>query len=291
MNILLQAFINQPWALSPRVMESMADILFRHGEGVRLDALAISAAIGVAPQRASERRESAGSLQVIPVYGILSHRAHMVEKISGPGGTSTEKLGAQIDAAAKDPGVSAIILDIDSPGGSVFGVQEVAETIRSARETKPVVAVANAEAASGAYWIASQASEFVVTPSGQVGSVGVYGMHIDQSAFNEKLGVKSTYIYAGKYKVEGNPGEPLGDEALAYEQSVVNDYYSRFLADIAKGRNVPVSTVSDGFGQGRMMTAQAAMNAGMVDRIDTLENTINRYRPRQKTNAMRAALL
>jgi ClpP class serine protease len=114
-------------------------------------------------------------IAVLPVYGVLAHRMNLITAMSG--GMSTEQLGGAVRAAASDPTISAILLDIDSPGGSVFGVQELADEIYQARQSKPVYAIANATAASAAYWIGSQASEFVVTPSGQVGSIGVVAVH------------------------------------------------------------------------------------------------------------------
>ena len=159
----------------------------------------------------------------------------MVDDISGPGGTSTERLGHQIDAAVNDDSIKTIILDIDSPGGSVAGVPEVADKIFKARDKKPVVAVANSMAASAAYWIGSAAQELVVIPSGMVGSIGVISAHTDVSKFEENQGFKTTLITAGKFKAEGNMFEPLGTEALESIQSVVDEYYDSFVSAVAPG--------------------------------------------------------
>src|SRR5690606_4285100 len=145
--------------------------------------------------------------------GIVGHRMNQVTDISGPGGTSTEQFGSWFDAALRDPAVSAIVIDVDSPGGTVTGVAELAEQIFEARGKKPIYAIANALAASAAYWIASAAEELWVTPSGDVGSIGVYAMHEDISEMEAEMGLKVTLISAGEYKTEGNPHEPLGDEA------------------------------------------------------------------------------
>ncbi len=134
------------------------------------------------------------------------------------GGTSVQGVARQFRAAMADPDIGRVILDVDSPGGQVGGVEELAREIYQARGQKPVTAIANGLAASAAYWIATAADEFVVTPSGQVGSIGVFGMHQDVSAALEKDGVKVTMVSAGKYKTEGNPFEPLTDEARAAMQ-------------------------------------------------------------------------
>ena len=107
----------------------------------------------------------------MPIYGTISHRAHMVEDISGPGGTSAEKVGRQLAELLDDPAVGSIVLDIDSPGGTIAGVPELADQIFAARGQKKIVAVANSLAASAAYWIGSAAEDFVVTPSGGAGSI------------------------------------------------------------------------------------------------------------------------
>jgi hypothetical protein len=136
------------------------------------------------------------------------------------------------------------------------------------------VAVANTLAASGAFWIAAQADEIVITPSGDIGSVGVYAVHEDWSAFNAKAGIAVTYVHAGKYKVEGNPDEPLGDDGLAAWQQDINDLYAMFVEDLAAGRDVTTATVISDYGEGRTLKAQRAVDAGMADRVDTLETVI-----------------
>jgi signal peptide peptidase SppA len=174
--------------------------------------------------------------------------------------------------------VKAVVLDIDSPGGSVPGTEELATEIRRIRGgEKPIIAQVNALAASAAYWVASSADEIVVTPSGRAGSIGVYTAHDDVSAALEKRGIKRTYISAGKHKVEGNETEPLGKDALAHIQEGVNRSYNRFVSAVAEGRGTTVGKVEDGFGQGRVFFAEALMDRGMVDRIATLEETLERF--------------
>lgn len=155
-------------------------------------------------------------------------------------------------------------------------IPELAAELREARKTKPIVSVANVDAASAAYWLGSQASEFYVTPSGQVGSVGVFSAHEDISALTEMEGRKISLVSAGKYKVEGNPFEPLGEEAREEIQRVVDHYYDLFLGEIGKGRNVSKDAVRKGFGQGRMVLAKEAVAEGMVDDIATFDQALSR---------------
>jgi len=226
------------------------------------------------------------SVAVVPVMGVISHRANMLTEFSG--GTSTEILAQDIRQLASDGSIETIVLDIDSEGGNVEGVPELWKTIYEARQKKTVVAVANAMAASAAYHIGSAATEFVATPSGSVGSIGVFHVHADESKAIEEAGIKLTITKAGK--TEGNPFEPLADEGKDFIQSRVDEAYSTFVRDVAKGRGVPVGDVRNGYGEGRLLGAKEALDLGMIDRIATLDETIGRYAStaRKRSNRMAA---
>lgn len=273
---VLGAFAATPWALDLATLEALAAVLERASAG-RLDDAEIRAAVEAKADRSSYAAVGAKeNVAVIAVHGVLAHRAQMVNDVCGPGGTSTEALDAAIQSAVADPTIRSIILDIDSPGGSVFGVQEVADTIFAAREKKPIAAVANAGAMSAAYWIASAAHEIYVIPSGEVGAIGVFGQHVDTSEADKAAGKVTTVISAGKYKTEGIAG-PLSDDAKAAMQSRVDAYYTQFVKSVARSRGVAVDAVRNGYGEGRTLGAQAALAAGMVDGIDTLSNVISKY--------------
>ena len=294
---LLQAFYATAWAIEPSVYALMCEVLERWASGAKLTEAQIAEAINagpLSPEAAAARRDAAaqasgGAVAVIPVYGVLTHRAYAASNVSRPL-ASTEALAAQIRAAVSNPDVGSVVLDIDSPGGSVFGVQELGDTIYSLRGSKPIIAVANAQANSGAYWIASQADEIVVTPSGAVGSVGVIMQHTDTSAMQERMGVRKTVITAGKYKGEGQDGGPLSEETQAYLQSLADTYYDAFVKAVAKGRGVQASQVrGEAFGEGRIKLARAAVDSGMADRIDTLENVINKLARVRRSSGMAAS--
>jgi signal peptide peptidase SppA len=245
----------------------------------------IAPIFSVAPS--STTRSRAGAIAVLPLTGTISHRMGMMSEMSG--GTSTEKFGQWLKAAVADPNVKAIVIDADSPGGSVDGVPELATEVANAKASKPVIAQVNAMAASAAYWIVSQASEIVVTPSGEVGSIGVFAAHEDISKAAEMQGVKVSFVSAGKYKTEGNPFEPLSDDARQALQSQVNDFYGTFTKAVAKGRNTTQSAVQNGFGEGRMVSAQQAVKEGMADRVATMDQTLSRLGAR--SGAQKAAAL
>jgi signal peptide peptidase SppA len=176
-----------------------------------------------------------------------------------------------------DPNVTAIVIDVDSPGGSVSGVDELAAEIYAARGKKTIVAISNTLNASAALYISSAASELVVMPSSLTGSIGVYNAHEDDSEYLAKLGIKITLISAGKFKVEGNPYEPLDPVALAAQKLLVDGYYNLFVKAIAKFRGVKVAEVTDGFGEGRVLMAADAVASGMADRIGTLDTVLAKF--------------
>ena len=226
-------------------------------------------------EAASARPASrAGSVAVLPIYGPISRRANFLSMLMG--GTSVEAITAMLRPAVADESVGGIVLDVDSPGGTVDGIPELADEIHAARGTKTVVAVANTMAASAAYWLASQADELIVSPSAEVGSIGVFALHEDVSRALDSLGVTVTMIAAGKYKVEGNPFEPLGEEARAAIQGRVDDYYGQFVAAVARGRGVTAANVRAGYGEGRVVGANEAVRLGMADRVATMTDTLRR---------------
>ena len=255
------------WAIHPRVLAALGAL-----DNQELWAATVAELEARQPNGQAER---AGQIATVPLKGILMPNAGgLFALLFGGSGLGTFQ-SALADAAA-DPKVSAIVMDIDSPGGMVDQIPETAAQIRAARAVKPVVAVANGQADSAAYWLASQADEIVVTPSGEAGSVGVYQLHRDMSEAHAMRGIAPTLVSAGKYKVEGNPYEPLGDEAQAAMQADVDDYYGMFTADVAKGRGVEQSAVQQGYGEGRALHARQAVAAGLADRVDTLPATLRR---------------
>lgn len=273
----------QPWALLPTKLAAIASLLELRAAGLTLSEQEIRARIGGDPPDPSEPQVS-GDVAVLPLFGVIAQRMNLMQQMSG--GTSTEQYTADFRRVRDDSAVKAIVLAIDSPGGGVYGLDELATEIRDSRGTKPIIAVASSLAASGGYYIGSAADRFVVTPSGDVGAIGVLGLHTELMAAQEKAGIKTTIIRAGKYKGEGNPFEPLTDEARVAMQARVDDAYERFVTAVAAGRRVPVATVRSGYGEGRLVSAKDALAAGMVDEIATLDAVIERLRTRPTVRAV-----
>jgi signal peptide peptidase SppA len=269
-----------PWAIEPQYGQVVAAILQRRAAGEQLTAGEIRSAVGPGKERqaahlaAADRmtRSTGGLIAVIPFVGVVTQRAGMFGDSSGM--VSTEGLVRRLRAAAADPDVGAIVLDVDSPGGGMPGVPEAADAI--AAIDKPVVAVANSLMASAAYYLASQAHEVVVSPSSLTGSIGVMALHLDWSGAFEQAGIKPTLVKAGRYKTEGNSYMPLSEEAQQHMQALIDETYGEFVGAVARARGVKPADVRKGFGEGRVVSAKEAVRLGMADRVDTLQGVVER---------------
>lgn len=237
--------------------------------------LAAGHVVDVSPEAAAKlvpARRGSGSVAIIPVSGFLTQKQTLFSFLFG--GTSVDALASEVVGAMRDTSISAVVLDVDSPGGSVHGIPEAAAKIRAARGPKPLYAVANPMMASAAYWIASQADEVIVSPSGLAGSIGVLLEHVDMSAALEREGVKVSVIRYGRNKAMGHPAEPMSEDARGEMQSTVDHFGRLFDSDVAKGRKVSVEKVRSDFGEGKVFTAEAAASAGLADRVGTIEDVV-----------------
>jgi len=275
---------NTLWAIHPAKLAELVSVLAFRAAGHEFTPEEIRARIGDGAESTGPSKR--GGVAVIPIRGVIANRMSGMEESSG--GVSAEIIGAMIAQVAADPGIGTIVYDVDSPGGTVPGIQELAAQMFALRGQKKQIAQVNDLAASAAYWLASQADEIVSIPSGTAGSIGVFTAHSDLSKALENEGVDVTLISAGKYKLEGNPFEPLSDEAKVFLQARVDDAYAQFVKDVARGRGVTPAAVRNGFGEGRALPAKDAKAAGLIDRIDTMDNTLVRLVGRKQSGSMRA---
>lgn len=268
---ILARFYGEVFAILPAKLLEIRSFLHLKARGEDVPPSAVHEAMA---GRRSDGVQMAGRVAVLPVQGVIAQRVGAVEKASG--GVSAEEIGATLDSLVADRSVKAIVMAYDSPGGSVAGIPELAAKIRAARDQKKVIALASSTAASAAFWLAAQASEFFIEPGGVTGSVGVITAHEDVSAQMEKEGVKATLITSSQYKGEGSPYAPLSAEAQVNMQSMVNRYHSMFVADLAKGRGVTAARVESDFGQGRVKIDKDAVSCGMADGVATLAQLLSR---------------
>ena len=221
---------------------------------------------------AKEQRAVATSkgVAVIPIVGSMSHRATGIEAMSGM--TSYSTLQKQFDAAVNDPNVGSILMDIDSPGGSVAGAFDFRDYLMSKKGTKPVYALARDAMCSAAYLIGSTADKVYATQTARVGSIGVVAMHTDASGKMEKEGLKPTFISAGKFKTAGNPYEKLEGEKLKYLQDSVDESYDMFINAVADARGIDKKVIRDT--EARVYGGKKAVEIGLADGIRTYESVI-----------------
>jgi len=211
-----------------------------------------------------------GMIAVIPVYGPLSQKADFWSWLFG--GTSYEGIRQNFRAAMEDSQVETIIFDLDTPGGEVAGLFDLVDEIHAARGKKRTIAAINEMAYSAGYAIASAASEIYTPLTGGAGSIGVIAVHIDQSKYDEELGLKYTPIFAGARKNDFSAHEPLTDVAYDVVKAEIDDVYTIFVETVAKNRKMDPQKIREmeaGIYQG-----QKAVEAGLADEVMTFENVI-----------------
>lgn len=262
---------NQSWAILPEYLDTIHKVIYTRVYGGGADMAAIEAMMGKELDNKRDIKVNSG-VAVIPIHGMIAKRMNLFQQISG--GVSTEMLKKDIRKAADDKEITAIVLDIDSPGGTVDGTKELADSIFALRGQKPIVAYANGLMASAAIYIGAAADSITAYDTAQIGSIGVITEHRDYSVYDEKLGVKRTFITAGRYKAIGNDAEPLSDDAKAYIQKRLDDYYTLFVDDVARYRGVNSDDALKKWADGRMFIAGEALEIGLIDRIATLDETI-----------------
>lgn len=206
---------------------------------------------------------------------------------STSGGTSTVAVRSQVRAAARDEAVGAILLRIDSPGGTVAGTADLAADIAEARKSKPVYAYIEDLGASAAYWLASQADKIFAGPTAIVGSIGTYAVIYDQSARAAMAGVKVHVIKAGEFKGAGEGGTPVSTEQLARWQERVNQLNEHFIRGVAEGRRMPISRVRD-LADGDVRVGEGALSAGLIDGVASFDATLAMLQSKAQGTAPRA---
>lgn len=265
--------LTSPWAIEKEKLLEIHEIYSTHLRGEKIDIAAIEALQGKPMKNEPQGFVVQDGVAVIPIEGVIAKRMNLFSRISG--GVSTQLLENDIANALGDPSVHSIVLSVDSPGGSVDGVAELASIVRAARDKKPIVALADGLMASAAFWIGSAASRIFITgETTRVGSIGVIATHVDSSKAAEQRGIRVTEITAGKFKATASENKPLSDEGRAIIQDMVDHIYSAFVTDVAANRGVSVEKVLQDMADGRVFLGSKAIVAGLVDGVSTLSGVI-----------------
>jgi signal peptide peptidase SppA len=264
-----------PWAITAPMMHQISRIYHDHLEGKTPDIKAIEAQLGRPLTNEPQKGyETVDGIAVISVTGVIAKRMNLFMEISG--GRSIELLAQDFRDALADPTVRAIMLKVDSPGGSIDGIFEFADLIYESRIVKPIVALAYGAMASAAYLIGSAAQEVYASDvATQVGSIGVVATHRDTSKIDESSGVVTTEIYRGKYKRLVTSGS-LSEEARTHMEDQVDYFYSLFIDAVARYRGVSADTVLTTMSTdvNDIFIGQQAVDAGLVDGILAADRVI-----------------
>jgi len=265
-----------PWAIDGRYFRAMKDMYTTGG---------LSTPSGLLKRYAAANNKSEpgpgyeiiGSIAVVPIEGILLKDVPIIYRrleIFGIRFTEYRHIGAAARAAAEDPDIENILLHVSSPGGTVAGAEEAAEAIYRAREKKRVIAYIEDLGASGAFLLASQAEEVYSNVNALVGGIGVYTVYFDWSKAAEKEGVTVHVIKSGEHKGMGEPGAPITHEQLRSVKKYIDRLAGNMVGDIARGRCKTKTEIYRAGGSGALLLASVAKARGLVDGVQSLEETV-----------------
>ena len=283
---VLSFALSHPWNVERPMLRVIASILARRIAGAATDDATIAAAL---VDRKNLPQPRAGSVAIIPIYGVIAPRLNLFSEYSG--GTTFEKLSRQLSQAMANADVKTILLDIDSPGGSCAGNQEFAAEVMKARATKPIIGQIQYLGASAAYGVAAACTEIIAAPSARTGSIGTYSILEDLSGMLEQLGVKETFIFAGEGKDDNNNAAAPSAALIARTQKSVDLAYGQFVTSVVNGRGKGMTPEKvRGEWKAFVYGSAEALAIGMIDRVATLNDTLARVLSAGDTADQRAAL-
>jgi signal peptide peptidase SppA len=264
--------LSHRWAILPEMLETIISVANREASITELrDAFAVKDA---EPLPGARRAEIRDGIAIIPVFGPIFPRANLFTWMSGA--TSIQTLAKDLAVAVNDRAVGGIVLNIDSPGGEVTGVNEFAAMVKAARGVKPITAYVLGYAASAGYWIASAAGKVVADATAELGSIGVVAGYQDTRGKDEKAGVKNIEIVSS---ISPNKRPDLStDEGRAQIQKIVDDLADVFVRAVADNRGVPVGKVLSDFGQGGTLVGENAVRAGLADSLGSFESVMSQMK-------------
>jgi capsid assembly protease len=261
----LLEIINQPWGITP----ARHDQIIRKYENLITGEKVDFGAIMRSAEGLKKAQNVINGNAVVAVKGTLNKESSFFSFFFDSG--SMVEIKNEIQKALDDSQVKRIILDIDSPGGTVDGAFELADFINEARQQKPIIAFSDGMIASAAYLIAASTDEIHITgKTNQVGSIGVIARHVDFSGMDSKDGITVTEIVTGEFKNVFSRDKPLSELGKQTMQEQVNYVFSLFVADIAE-RRPALSAESIVAQEARVFIGQQSIEAGLVDSVSTLD--------------------
>ena len=206
-----------------------------------------------------------GNVSVVRVMGSLFRSMFF---------SDYDDIRQSFDQALADPSTDAVLLEVDSPGGGVTGVFDLAEHIYQARGGKPIWAIAADQMTSSAYLLGSAADRAIGTPTSVIGSIGVIATHIDETGLNDRVGLVFSEIVAGAKKSELSSNHPLGDDGRATLQGIVDQAYDQFVGAVSRYRGLAESAVRAQ--EAGTFTASVAMGHGLIDEVLGFDDLIEK---------------
>lgn len=256
------------WAINPDVFCGLHDHFLKFNSPKLADVAA-----SLSEEISADEYQIVDRVAFIPITGIIIKKESPFSVMFG--GVGISEISGLFKAAVENPNVDAIVLDIDSHGGTLFGVNELSNSIYKARAKKPIVAYSSGNMAASAYWIGSAADKIILGQTTNAGSIGILLVHNDYSEAEKMAGIKTTYITAGKYKALGNSSEPLSDLGRETYQAQLDYMYKIFIDAVARNRGVTSATVDKNMGDGRNFIGQQAVDAGLADRTGRIEDALD----------------
>lgn len=185
----------------------------------------------------------------------------------------SEKINDDLKKLADNEDVKAVVLRINSPGGSAYTSEQIWKQVYELKKKKPVVVSMGSVAASGGYYIASGASKIIAEPNTLTGSIGIFGMFPNTAGLFNKLALTTDIVKTNRYADFGDPARPMTDDEKALIQGYIERGYDTFLTRCAEGRGVSKADI-DSIGQGRVWTGEQALKIGLVDELGGIERAV-----------------
>jgi protease-4 len=236
------------------------------------------------------RGSHSAKIAIIPIEGLLANAR--APGLIQEGDNKIDLLTQQLDRAARDKAVKAVVLRINSPGGTVTGSENMYELLHRFREKsgKPIVASVQEIGASGGYYVALSADRIVASPTSVVGSIGVIFNAFSVEGGLNKLGIKSEAVKSGALKDMASPFHDMTAEERKVMQALVDEYFARFRSRVAERRHLgdeaAIARVSDG----RVFSGAQAKSLGLIDEVGILEDAIDVARELGKSSGARAIM-
>ncbi|RQW89952.1 MAG: S49 family peptidase [Geobacter sp.] len=280
----LVRLISQQWAIEAEVLENWCQILDAKLSGLPLPDQLISIEEKISSGRSASRSDEEsfirdGNIAIVPVVGTLV-KANTLFSCDATYGD----LRRSVSAAEKAKGIDAIILDGDTPGGTVAGVQEAGDFLTKVGQRKPLYGWVDDLAASAGYWLLSQTRMIGAHAAADIGSIGVLTVNYDRSGRDEQNGVKRTVLAVGDYKAAGNDTAPLTSDEQAYIMDRLEQTYGLFISAVGKGRpQLSADKIREM--QSRVYKAAQAQKLGLIDHVMGRDEYID-YVKRQTRGAV-----